>query len=107
MRDVLVAQVLARRVDGVDARVQRELERREDDDDEDDVRRRAVPGEAPLVALLALGDRLDVGAERVRQVVRLDDEPARLDDLALDLAQLVVDFVHRAPAVRTAGLAAT
>ena len=39
----LVAQVLARRLDGVDARVDQELERREDDDDEDDVRRRAVP----------------------------------------------------------------
>src|SRR5579859_3174557 len=93
---VLVAQVLAGRVDGVDARVDRELERREDHDHEHDVRRGAVPGEAPLVALLALGDRFDVGRQGVREVVRLDDEPSRLDDLALDVAQLVVDFVHRA-----------
>jgi hypothetical protein len=81
-------------LDGVDARVDRELEGDEHHDDEGDVGRRAVPRETPLVALLALGDRLDVRAERVRQVVRLDDEAARLDDLALDLRQLLVRFPH-------------
>jgi hypothetical protein len=40
---VLVAQMLARRLDRVDARVDGQLERGEDDDDEDDVRGGAVP----------------------------------------------------------------
>jgi len=50
---------------------------------------------AALVRLLPLRDRFDVGAERVREVVRLDDEAARFDDLALDLAELLVDLVER------------
>ena len=44
---------------------------------------------AALEADLPLGDALQVGREGVGEVVRLDDQPARLDDLALDVPQLV------------------
>ena len=96
MRTFSIAKVLAGGVDRVRAGIHNELERREHDDHEDDVSRRAVPGKAPLVALLAFGDGLDVGAERVGDVVGLDDQTARFDDFALDLAQFVVHLVHRA-----------
>jgi elongation factor P len=87
------------RLDLVDTRVPRELERRESHDDEDDVGRRAVPGEAALVGLLPLGDRLDVGAERVGQVVRFDREPSRFNDLALDFTKFLVDLLNHGDAL--------
>ena len=93
-----LARLLGLGANGVDARVPGELQGDEDDQHEHDVRGGAVPDQAPLVALLALGDALQVGRERVGQVVGLDDEAARLDDLALDLAELVIEFVdHRCP----------
>jgi hypothetical protein len=38
---------------------------------------------------------LHVGRERRRDVVGLDDQPARLDDLALDLSELFVGLAAR------------
>src|SRR5213075_409350 len=91
---VVLSSLLRLRFDLVDTRVPRELQRREDDDHEDDIGRRAVPRKATLVRLLPLRDGLDVRGESVREVVRLDHETARFDDLALDLAELFVDLVN-------------
>src|SRR5262249_23741455 len=79
-----------------------ELQSHENHENEHDVGRGAVPDEPPLVPLLALGDALQVGRERVGQVVGFDDEAAGLDDFALELADLFIEFVdHPAPKYRT------
>jgi hypothetical protein len=82
-------------------RVEPELEPAEDQDHEQGVRRGGVHREPALVGRLTLGDALDVRGQGGRGVVALDDQAARLDDLALDLPELVVD-VARAHSIASA-----
>src|SRR5262249_47493776 len=83
LRDLL-ARAFGFRLDAVDAGVPRYLDDADHDEDEEAVGRGAVPECAPLERELPLGDALEVGGERVREVVGLDDKPAGFDDLALD-----------------------
>ena len=73
-----------------DRRVEPELDAAEDHHHEEHVGRGRVHRQAPLVRGLPPGDGLHVRRERRGEVVGLDAQPARLDDLALDLSELFV-----------------
>jgi hypothetical protein len=92
----LLRRALRLGLDAVHARVPGERHDRDHHQHEERVRPGAVPERAPLERHLPLVDRLQIGRERVREVVRLDDEPPRLHDLPLDLGQLVRDLVREA-----------
>lgn len=81
-------------LDLTNSRVGGELEAHESERREKHVGNGAVPVEPALVAGLALGDVFDVRGEGVHEVVGLDGQTPRFDDLLLDLADLLLGFAH-------------
>jgi hypothetical protein len=93
----LLLQVLALERQLADAGVEQEPKAEQAGQPEQRVGGDGVPPGPALVRGLTLANCLDVRAQRVRDVVGLDDQTSRLDDLLLDLANFFVDFAHLYP----------